>query len=78
MMVRVYFSEADHEMKSLLKCLHDELKVRGVTVIRGIAGYGSSGVVHKSSFADFSLDVPLVRQAKLGASCRVKVPVGEG
>jgi PII-like signaling protein len=46
-------------MKPRLKCLHDELKVRGVTVIRGIAGYGSSGVVYKSSFVDCSLDLPL-------------------
>jgi PII-like signaling protein len=60
MMVRVYLSEADHEMKALLNCLHDELKVRGVTVMRGIAGYGSSGVVHKSSLMDLSLDLPLV------------------
>jgi PII-like signaling protein len=60
MMVRVYLSEADHEMKALLNCLHDELKVRGVTVMRGIAGYGSSGVVHKSSLVDLSLDLPLV------------------
>ena len=56
MMVRVYLSETDHEMK----CLHDELKVRGVTVMRGIVGYGSSGVVHKSSLVDLSLDLPLV------------------
>jgi uncharacterized protein len=60
MMVRVYLSEAGHEMKPLLKCLHDELKVRGVTVMRGIVGFGSSGVVHKSSLVDLSLDLPLV------------------
>ena len=60
MMVRVYLSEADHEMKPLLKCLHDELKVRGVTVTRGIVGYGASGVVHQASLADLSLDLPLM------------------
>jgi PII-like signaling protein len=59
-MVRVYLSEADHEMKPLLKCLHDELKVCGVTVVRGIAGYGGSGVVHDASLVDLSVDLPLV------------------
>lgn len=39
-MVRVYLTESDHEMEPLLKCLHDELKVCGVTVTQGIAGYG--------------------------------------
>jgi uncharacterized protein len=59
-MVRVYLSEASHEMNHLLKCLHDELKVCGVTVMRGIAGYGGSGVVHQASLVDLSLDLPLV------------------
>jgi len=60
MMVRVYLSESDHEMKPLLKCLHDELEVCGVTVMRGIVGYGGSGVVHEASLVDLSLDLPLV------------------
>lgn len=59
-MVRVYLSESDHEMEPLLKCLHDELKVCGVTVMRGIAGYGGSGVVHNASLVDLSVDLPLV------------------
>jgi PII-like signaling protein len=59
-LVRVYLSESDHEMKPLLKCLHDELKVCGVTVMRGIAGYGGSGVVHDVSLVDLSVDLPLV------------------
>ncbi|WP_256091444.1 DUF190 domain-containing protein [Candidatus Thiosymbion oneisti] len=60
LMVRVYLSESDHEMKSLLRCLHDELQVCGVTVMRGIAGYGGSGVVHEASLVDLSVDLPLV------------------
>ncbi|MEA3276703.1 MAG: DUF190 domain-containing protein [Pseudomonadota bacterium] len=59
-MVRVYLSESDHEMKPLLKCLHDELRVCGVTVTRGVAGYGGSGVVHNASLVDLSTDLPLV------------------
>jgi len=60
LMVRVYLSESDHALKHLLQCLHDELQVCGVTVMRGIAGYGGSGVVHDASLVDLSLDLPLV------------------
>jgi len=59
-MVRIYLSESGHEMRPLLKCLHDELQVCGVTVMRGIAGYGGSGVVHDASLVDLLLGLPLV------------------
>lgn len=59
-MVRVYLRESDRGLKPLLKCLHDELQVRGATVTRGIAGFGASGVVHGASLVDLSLDLPLV------------------
>jgi len=58
-MVRIYLSESGHEMRPLLKCLHDELQVCGGTVMRGIAGYGGSGVVHDASLVDLLLDLPL-------------------
>lgn len=59
-MVRVYLSESDHGLKPLLKCLHDELRVCGATVTRGIAGFGVSGVVHSAGLVDLSTDLPLV------------------
>ncbi|MGD2021322.1 MAG: DUF190 domain-containing protein [Thiohalocapsa sp.] len=59
-MVRVYLSESDHGLKALLKCLHDELRVCGATVTRGVAGFGASGVVHGTSLVDLSSDLPLV------------------
>jgi hypothetical protein len=59
-MVRVYLSESDHGLKPLLKCLHDELKVCGATVTRGVAGFGASGVVHSAGLVDLSADLPLV------------------
>lgn len=62
LMVRVYLSESGHEMRPLLECLHDELQVCGVTVMRGIAGYGGSGVVHAASLVDLSADLPLVME----------------
>ena len=60
LMVRVYLSESDHGIRSLLKVLHDELHVSGVTVTRGIEGYGSSGVVHAASLVDLSADLPVI------------------
>jgi len=59
-MVRVYLSESDHELRPLLRLLHDELGVCGVTVLRGIEGYGGSGRLHAASLLDLSLDLPLV------------------
>lgn len=59
-MVRVYLTEGDHQLDKMLSCLHDELKVCGVTVLRGIAGFGASGKMHTSMLLDISLDLPLV------------------
>ncbi|MCR4302080.1 MAG: DUF190 domain-containing protein [Sulfuricaulis sp.] len=59
-MVRIYLTEAGDLQKMLLAKLHDEEKVRGVTVFRGVSGFGRSGVVHSSSLLDLSLDLPLV------------------
>jgi PII-like signaling protein len=59
-MVRVYLSESDRGINRLLRVLHDELGVRGVTVVRGIEGYGSSGVVHSASLIDLSNDLPVI------------------
>lgn len=56
--VRVYLTEHD-KYQRLLKCLHDDEKVRGVTVFRGISGFGSSGRYHSSTLLDMSLDLPL-------------------
>jgi len=58
--VRVYLTEGEKLMKPLLARLHDEEKVRGVTVFRGISGFGRSGVVHSTTLLDLSLDLPVV------------------
>lgn len=58
--VRVYLTEGEGIMEELLRCLHDEEKVQGVTVFRGISGFGKSGKMHSSSLLDMSLDLPLV------------------
>jgi PII-like signaling protein len=60
MFVRIYLTEGEGTLQSLLECLHDEEKVHGVTVFRGISGFGKSGKMHSSSLLDLSLDLPLV------------------
>lgn len=58
--VRVYLTEASGQLKPLLNYLHDESKVHGVTVFRGITGFGKSGRYHSSTLMDMSLDLPVV------------------
>lgn len=58
--VRIYLSEGHAQLENLIKRLHDWEKVRGVSVFRGIAGFGDSGVVHSGKLIDLSLDLPLV------------------
>ncbi len=58
-MVRVYMTESNG-LKHLLAYLHDESQVRGVTVFRGITGFGKSGQVHSSALLDLSMDLPVV------------------
>ena len=58
--VRIYLTEGEGRMPALLERLHDEEKVHGVTVFRGISGFGKSGVMHSSTLLDMSLDLPLV------------------
>ena len=59
-MVRIYLSEGEGALQSLLKRLHDWEKVRGVTVFRGISGFGNSGTLHTAALMDLSLDLPIV------------------
>lgn len=65
MMVRIYISEADHGrrktlMQEVLNILHDQHRVKGVTVFRGIAGFGDTGEVHASDILRVMVDLPLV------------------
>lgn len=63
--VRIYLHEADHGrrktlMQEILNILHDQHRVRGVTVFRGIAGFGSGGEVHAADILRLSVDLPIV------------------
>lgn len=64
-MVRVYLKEADHGkrgnlMQEIVTLLHDQHRVAGFTVFRGIAGSGTSGEVHASDVLRLAVDLPLV------------------
>ena len=58
--VRIYLTEAEGLLNDLLSHLHDQENVQGVTVLRGISGFGKSGKMHAASVLDMSLDLPLV------------------
>ena len=59
-MVRIYLTEKSAHLQKLLTLLHDVEKVKGVTVFRGISGFGDSGERHESSMLDLSLNLPVV------------------
>ena len=60
LMIRVYLSEHEARLPKVLALLHDDLKVRGLTVFRAMSGYGNSGRWHTSNLVDLSLDLPIV------------------
>lgn len=57
---RIYLREGEHLLAKLIKFLHDEEKVSGVTVLRAISGFSTDGKMRTSSLIDLSLDLPLV------------------
>ncbi|MDE2465845.1 MAG: DUF190 domain-containing protein [Alphaproteobacteria bacterium] len=64
-MVRIYIKEADHGrrgnlMQEIMRLLHDQHRVAGITVFRGIAGFGTSGEVHSADLLRLNIDLPLV------------------
>jgi PII-like signaling protein len=65
LMVRVYLSEADHGrrrrlMQEILTLLQERHAVQGVTVFRGIAGFGAGGIIHADDILRLNVDLPLV------------------
>ena len=65
LLVRIYLSEADHGrrralMQEIFSILHDRHAVQGVTVFRGVAGFGARGEVHADDLLRLNVDLPLV------------------
>lgn len=65
LMVRIYLSETDHGkrrtlMQEILTLLQERHAVQGVTVFRGIAGFGASGEVRADDILRLNVDLPLV------------------
>lgn len=63
--VRIYISEADRGRhgslsEEILEILHEQHRVHGVTVFRGVAGFGSGGVVRAADLLRLSPHLPLV------------------
>ncbi len=63
--VRIYLREADHGkrrslMQEVLTVLHDQHRVQGVIVFRGIAGLGADGAVHAADLLRLNVDLPIV------------------
>lgn len=64
-LVRIYLSEADQGRRhnlldEVMKLLHDQYRVHGVTVFRGIAGFGAKGAVHSADLLRLTQRLPLV------------------
>jgi len=65
--VRIYIKEGDKLeghglMQEIFSLLHDQHKVHGVTVFRGIAGFGAKGIVHSADLLRMTVHLPLVME----------------
>lgn len=58
--VRIYLTEGETQLKNLMKRLRDWEKLRGLTVFRGVSGFGESGIIHGTDIVDLSLNLPIV------------------
>jgi PII-like signaling protein len=63
-LLRIFIGESDkHEGQTLYEYLVTYLRKNhfaGVTVLRGIEGYGHSSVIHTANVLDLSTDLPIV------------------
>lgn len=59
-MARIYTLEGHDQLDQALYILRDEEKITGVTIIRGIEGFGEDREVHTSSLLTLSLELPLI------------------
>jgi hypothetical protein len=66
-LLRIYFCESDrydgHPLDEAIIAALQSAGISGATVIRGVAGYGGSAVLHTSHVLRLSEDLPLVIEA---------------
>src|SRR5713101_2009679 len=63
-LMRIFIGESDkYQGKPLYEALLERLRAKGLagaTVLRGVAGFGASSVVHTDKVLRLSLDLPLI------------------
>lgn len=59
-LVRIYLQEGDVDLSKLLDELVKNRSLSGVSVFRGIAGFGEHHHLHSAHLIDLSLKLPLV------------------
>jgi len=58
--VRIYLREGEELLSKVVTFLHDDSRITGMTVLRGVEGFSENGPIHRASLLDLSLDLPLV------------------
>lgn len=59
-MARIYLMENSHQAEPIIAFLRDRQKIAGLTVLRGIEGFGGDRELHTSSLLSLSLELPLI------------------
>lgn len=63
-LLRIFIGESDkHEGKTLYQYLVEQLRKHhfaGVTVLRGIEGFGHKSLIHSANVLDLSTDLPII------------------
>lgn len=57
---RIYALEGQQSLELAVDILRNEENISGVTVLRGIEGFGANRQLHTSSLLELSLELPLV------------------
>jgi len=59
-LVRVYTDDSNGHISKTLDQLHKRGDVIGMTIFRGVAGFGEQGHIHQSTLLDLSSHLPVV------------------
>lgn len=59
-LVRVYTDDSNGHISKMLDQLHGRGDVIGMTIFRGVAGFGGRGHIHQNTLLDLSGHLPVV------------------